>query len=212
MKLLVAAFLILTGASHSALAKGVSAEIIGEQKCAESLYVELSTYMSSTLRACSYGRTDILFQKCTTQVAGIFGNDNVEVAGQACSLLDSVPAAACASELYLRGGLYVSNRSQAADGVRICSLPNHDSLKKCIIEKYQSRQASGPQAAQQCLGVQNPPARASETRQQAECRKNEGARPQAVSQSQSQPQIQPQKKSEPVKSKDDPILDLPTLE
>lgn len=151
MKLFLTVAIALSGISQTSIAKIVPADAVSEQTCAENLYIRLGTYMSSTQRACSYGRTDSEFQDCATLVARQFGDDYVEVAGQACALSRSLPGASCATELYLRGGLYVSNNSQSADGIRICALPASEEIKKCIVERYQSRQSSGLDAAKVCI-------------------------------------------------------------
>lgn len=171
MKLFLTVAITFLGVSHTSVAKAakfVPVDTVSEQTCAESLYVRLSTYMSSTQNACSYGRTDLAFQDCAVLVAHRFGDDYVEVAGQACALSRSLTSASCATELYLRGGLYVTNSSQSADGIRICSSPAGEEIKNCIVEKYQSRQLSGLEAAKVCFEKFDPETKA---RKEAELRR-----------------------------------------
>lgn len=143
------------------------------EDCSESLYIRLSTFSSSTDQACSYGRTDLAFQQCTINLANVVGHENVEVAGHACASTRNVEEARCAADLFFKGGTYIVNQAMASDGVRICSLPERNQIKNCIIEKYQSGRVSAADAAKLCIEQFDPVARA---RKEAELRRIEEER------------------------------------
>ncbi len=143
------------------------------EDCSESLYINLSTFSSSTDRACSYGRTDLAFQQCTINLANVVGHENVEVAGHACASTRNVEEARCAADLFFKGGTYIVNPAMAADGMRICALPERNQIKNCIIEKYQYRRMSAADAAKVCIEQFDPVAKA---RKEAELRRIEEER------------------------------------
>lgn len=143
------------------------------EDCSDSLYINLSTFSSSTDRACSYGRTDLAFQQCTISLAKIVGHDNVEAAGHACASTRSFEEAKCAVELFFKGGTYIVNPTLSADGVRICARRERNEIKSCIIEKYQYQSVSGIDAAKVCIEQFDPEMKA---RREAELRRLEEQR------------------------------------
>lgn len=65
---------------------------VSREECSANLYSQLGTFESLTDQACSYGRTDFEFQRCTVELARYkFGDGKVDVAGFFCAkgVLDS---------------------------------------------------------------------------------------------------------------------------
>lgn len=188
------------------VSRGISVE-----DCSDSLYQSLSTFSSSTDAACSYGRTDREFQRCTISIAQEIGHQYVQLAGQACAAARNTAEANCAIDLYFRGGLYVSNNSMSADGVRVCSHVEKDQLKSCVINQYQTRGKSGVDAARICLEQFDPAVKARREAEQkrieaekraAEAKRQEELRRQEEQRRQQQ-QAEQKKKDEEARKKEE---------
>ncbi|WP_291516069.1 hypothetical protein [Bdellovibrio sp. ArHS] len=137
-----------------------------QRECSDFLYQNLSTMSSKTDVACTRGRTDMRFQDCTIYLTkhlnsrafdknGYPHKKNVIYAAEACLNTNSFEVAVCASELFLRGGLYVSNPRDATDAMRICSTPQAALVKNCVINKA-DRGQYGVQQAMKCVEEYDP--------------------------------------------------------
>lgn len=167
----IKAIILATSLGLTSVSFGQNAEIkkqVSVDECSESLYINLSIYASAGDSACSHGRTDSDFQNCTIRLTREIGDDHVDIAGRACAKMKSYEEAQCATDLYLKGGLYVYNYDLAYDGQRVCSRHESRDIKKCIIDAYQSLKASGQEAAKKCVEKFDPVARA---RREAEIRR-----------------------------------------
>lgn len=154
--------------------------IVSVQECSENLYINLSTYESSTDRACSYGATNSEFQDCVIDSVGQLGaNSNnremyswlVETSGFMCSR--SREYAQCVIDLDKQGGLSITNSRNTLDGFEVCKLGEREQIKNCIIDNYQRGSGSSDVIANFCIEQFDPVARA---RKEAEQRRIEEAR------------------------------------
>ncbi|WP_373998107.1 hypothetical protein [Bdellovibrio bacteriovorus] len=137
-----------------------------QRECSDFLYQNLNTMSSKTDVACTRGRTDVRFQDCTIYLTkhlnsrafdknGYPHKKNVIYAAEACLNTNSFEVAMCASELFLRGGLYVSNPRDATDAMRICNTPQASLVKNCVINKA-DRGQYGVQHAMKCVEEHDP--------------------------------------------------------
>lgn len=137
------------------------------QRCSMNIYQRIAAKESKTDHVCSLGRTDTAFQSCVinltleldrrNQPQGYPDSNNVFIAGEACAYTRDYEAARCATDLYLKGGLYVVDRT-GIDGVRVCNSVQANEVKRCVVDLYQSGRYTGKSAAQVCIDQYDPAA------------------------------------------------------
>lgn len=137
------------------------------QRCSMNIYQRIAAKESKTDHVCSLGRTDTAFQSCVinltheldrrNQPQGYPDANNVFIAGEACAYTRDYEAARCATDLYLKGGLYVVDRT-GIDGVRVCNSVQANEVKRCITDLYQSGRYTGKSAAKICIDQYDPAA------------------------------------------------------
>lgn len=166
--------------SHAQVERILSPEV---QRCSMNIYQRIAAKESKTDHVCSLGRTDTAFQSCVinltheldrvNQPQGYPDGNNVLIAGEACAYTGHIEAARCATDLYLRGGLYVVDRT-GIDGVKVCTSAQAYEVKRCVVDLYQSGRHTGKNAAKICLDQYDPVA--IKKRQEDERRRQEQQR------------------------------------
>lgn len=153
-----------SGPSHAQVERILSPEA---QRCSMNIYQRIAAKESKTDHVCSLGRTDTTFQSCVisltheldrrNQPQGYPDSNNVLITGEACAYTRDFEAARCATDLYLKGGLYIVDRT-GIDGVRVCNSAQAHEVKRCVIDLYQSGRHAGKAAAKICIDQYDPAA------------------------------------------------------
>lgn len=135
------------------------------QRCSMNIYQRIAAKESKTDHVCSLGRTDTTFQSCVISLTheldrvnrpqGYPDSNNVLIAGEACAYTRTVESARCATDLYLRGGLYIVDRT-GIDGVKVCTSAQANEIKRCVVDLYQSGRYTGKNAAKICIDQYDP--------------------------------------------------------
>ena len=142
-----------------------------QKNCSKALYSELSIHSSKADVACTGRRSDPQFVGCVVNLTqyldktatdshGRPHSDNVMAAGESCNFTNSPQIGICATELFLRAGLYIWNAIDPIDGIRACASPAGEQIKACILGSLRNGHNPGVGIALTCYELNDPVAKA----------------------------------------------------